>query len=236
VRFVDEHRDRFGGVEPICRALTGHGWRIAPSTSYAAKARPRSAREIREEHLSRQIRRVRLENYGVYAVHKLWCRLNREGHAVARCTVARPMRALALRGAVRGKKVVTTLQDPGGARAGDLLERDFTAPAPNRRWAAHFTHVATWSGTVYVAFVADICSRAIVGWCASTNKRTRFVLDALQMALWRRDRDGRPVGAGLVHHCDAGSQYTSFAFTTHLLWTRARTPRSAPSGTHSTTP
>ena len=206
MRFIDEHRDRFGGVEPICRTLTGHGWKIAPSTYYAAKTRPRSAREIRDEQLSEHIRRVHRDNYGVYGAHKLWCQLNREGIAVARCTVARLMRELGLRGAVRGKKIVTTTPGTDAHRAGDLIKRDFTAPAPNRRWVADFTYVATWTGTVYVAFVVDIYSRAIVGWSAATNKRTRFVLDALQMALWRRDRDGKPVGQGLIHHSDAGSQ------------------------------
>jgi putative transposase len=217
VRFIDEHRDRFGGVEPICRTLTGHGWKIAPSTYYAAKTRPRSAREIRDEQLSEHIRRVHRDNYGVYGAHKLWCQLNREGIAVARCTVARLMRELGLRGAVRGKKIVTTTPGTDAHRAGDLVKRDFTAPAPNRRWVADFTYVATWTGTVYVAFIVDIYSRAIIGWSAATNRRTRFVLDALQMALWQRDRDGKPVEHGLIHHSDAGSQYTSFAFTTHLL-------------------
>jgi putative transposase len=87
-----------------------------------------------------------------------------------------------------------------------LLGRDFTAPAPNRRWVADFTHVTAWCGIVYVAFVVDIYSRAIVGWAAATHKRAKLVLDALQMALWRRDRDGHPAGPGLLHHSDAGSQ------------------------------
>jgi putative transposase len=216
VRFIDEHRDRFGGVEPICRVLTGHGWKIAPSTYYAAKTRPRSAREIRDERLAVHIRRVHQDNYGVYGAHKVWCQLNREGIEVARCTVARLMGDPGLHGATRGNKIVTTRPGQDGHRAGDLLHRDFTAPAPNHRWVADFTHVATWAGIVYVAFVVDIYSRAIVGWSASTNKRTRFVLDALQIALWRRDRDGRPVGKGLIHHSDAGSQGGFNRWSQHL--------------------
>jgi putative transposase len=82
---------------------------------------------------------------------------------------------------------------------------------------ADFTYVATCSGIVYVAFVVGVFSRAIVGRSAATSKRAKFVLDALDMALWRRDRAGTPLGTGLVHHSDAGSQYTSFAFTEHLL-------------------
>jgi putative transposase len=127
------------------------------------------------------------------------------------------MRGMGLQGARRGRKVRTTVRDKDGQRAPDLLGRDFTAPAPNRRRVAGFTYVATWSGMVYVAFVADICSRAIVGWSAATHKRAGHVLDALQMALWRRDRDGQPAGPGGIHHSDAGSQYTSFAFTAHLI-------------------
>ncbi|SNR57670.1 Integrase core domain-containing protein [Actinomadura mexicana] len=125
---------------------------------------------------------------------------------MARCTVERLMRELGLAGVRRGRKIRTTVRDDGNDRAVDLLRRDFTAGSPNRRWVADFTHVTTWAGVVYVAFVVDIFSRAIVGWAASTTKRTRLVLDALDMALWRRDRAGHPVGPGLVHHSDAGSQ------------------------------
>lgn len=219
MRFIDEHKSRFGGVEPICRVLCEHGVSIAPSTYYAAKARPRSARAIRDAYLAGEIRRVHAENYSVYGAHKVWRQLNREGIPVARCTVRRLMTAAGLRGVVRGKRIRTTVANPGQERPADLLNRDFTAPAPNRRWVADFTHVATWAGVVYVAFVVDIYSRAIVGWAAATNKRTRLVLDAVDMGLWRRDRAGHPVEAGLVHHSDAGSQYTSFRFTSHLLET-----------------
>jgi putative transposase len=217
VRFIDEHTTRFGGVEPICRVLSEHGHKVAPSTYYAAKARPASARALRDEYLRKEIRRVFEDNYSVYGAHKIWRQLNREGIKVARCSVRRLMRAEGIHGAVRGKKIRTTVSDPAHERAGDLLNRDFTATAPNRRWVADFTHVATWAGIVYVAFVVDIYSRAIVGWAAATNKRTSLVLNALQMALWRRERAGRPVPDGLIHHSDAGSQYTSFRFTTHLI-------------------
>jgi hypothetical protein len=106
---------------------------------------------------------------------------------------------------VRGKKVRTTTRNDGNERAPDLVQRDFTAPAPNRRWVADFTHVPAWAGIVYVAFAVDIYSRAIVGWSAATNKCTKLVLDALDMGLWRRDRAGQPVEPGLIHHSDAGS-------------------------------
>jgi putative transposase len=216
VRFIDEHKRVFG-VEPICRVLSQHGAPIAPSTYYAAKSRPPSARAVRDQQLKAEITRVWKENYEVYGADKVWLELNRQGIAVARCTIERLMRQLGLAGVRRGRKVRTTVPGKGGHRASDLVGRDFTAPAPNRRWVADFTYVAAWCGIVYVAFVVDIYSRAIVGWSAATHKRAKLVLDALQMALWRRDRDGRPAGPGLVHHSDAGSQYTSFAFAAHLI-------------------
>jgi putative transposase len=216
VRFIGEHEAVFG-VEPICRVLTQHGAPIAPSTYYAAKSRPVSARAVRDGQLKAEITRVWKDNYEVYGADKVWLELNRQGIPAARCTVERLMRQLGLQGVRRGRKVRTTVPGKDGQRAGDLLRRDFTAPAPNRRWVADFTYVAAWCGIVYVAFVVDVYSRAIVGWAAATHKRARLVLDALQMALWRRDRDGRPAGPGLVHHSDAGSQYTSFAFTAHLI-------------------
>jgi putative transposase len=216
VTFIDEHRQVFG-VEPICRVLSAHGLSIAPSTYYAAKARPPSARAVRDAELDDHIQRIHADNYGVYGVRKVWHQLLREGRPVARCTVERRMRALGLHGARRGKKIRTTTPDPGHQRAADLVKRDFTASRPNTVWVADFTYVAAWCGIVYVAFVADVYSRAIVGWSASLNKRATLVLDALDMALWRRDRAGRPVGPGLVHHSDAGSQYTGFRFTAHLM-------------------
>ena len=205
MRFIDEHKGVFG-VEPICRVLSQHGAPIAPGTYYAARARPPSARAVRDEYLKAEITRVHKENREVYGADKVWLELNRQGIGVARCTTERLMRQLGLQGVRRGKKVRTTAPGRDGRRAGDLLGRDFTAPAPNRRWVADFTYVATWAGIVYVAFVVDIYSRAIVGWSAATHKRAKLVLDALQMALWRRDHDGRPPGPGLIHHSDAGSQ------------------------------
>ncbi|WP_107473642.1 IS3 family transposase, partial [Streptomyces sp. NRRL S-813] len=219
VAFIDEHRDRFGGVEPICRTLTEHGCQIAPATYYAFKKRQLapSARSVRDEELKEEIKEVYETNYRVYGARKIWRQLNRQGHHVARCTVERLMRELGIAGAVRGKKVITTMPDPAAARAPDRLDREFVAPAPNRTWVADFTHVAAWAGVVYVAFVVDTFSRRIVGWSASMSKQTQLVLDALDMGLWQRDREGRPPEPGeLIHHSDAGSQYTSFRLAEHL--------------------
>jgi putative transposase len=127
------------------------------------------------------------------------------------------MRAQGLSGAVRGRKVVTTVAGKNLERAPDLLKRKFVAAAPNRVWVTDFTYVQSWAGTVYVAFAVDTFSRRIVGWAAATNKRTQFVLDALDMGLWQRERAGIPVRPKeLIHHSDAGSQYTSFRLATHL--------------------
>ncbi len=213
--YIDEHQHLFG-VEPICRTLTEHGWPIASGTYRAHRQRLPSARARRDEWLTEQIRRVHAANYGVYGARKVWLALNREGIAVARCTVERLMRSLGLRGAVRGKTRRTTIADERAARPADLVQRRFTVDRPNRLWVADFTYVPTWSGMVYVAFVIDAYSRRILGWRAATSMKTALVLDALEMAIWARGRGGVTDLSGLIHHHDAGSQYTSIAFTERL--------------------
>jgi putative transposase len=215
VKFIREHKDSFG-VEPICRVLTQHGCQIAPSTYYDAVSRAPSARARRDEHLKAVIARVHAENYGVYGARKVWLQLNREGIEVARCTVARLMRDLGLRGARRGRRVRTTIADPAAARPADLVRRHFNPPAPDVLWVADYTYVPTWAGMVYVAFVIDAYSRRILGWRTASSMKTALVLDALEQALWTRQRAGARDLAGLIHHTDAGSQYTSIAFTDRL--------------------
>ena len=204
-RFVDAHRDRFG-VEPICRVLPA-----APSTYYAARQRPPSARQVRDEALKVKIRHVHAEHFGVYGARKLWRQLRREGIPVARCTVERLMREMGLFGAVRGKPRRTTTPDETAERPADLVERDFRAPVPNRLWVADLTYVRTWSGFAYVAFIIDAFSRYIVGWQASRSLRSDLALAALEQALWMRN----PVD-GLVHHSDRGVQYLSIRYTERL--------------------
>jgi putative transposase len=215
VRFISGHKARFG-VEPICRVLSGHGYPIAPSTYYDAAGRPPSARACRDEQLKDAITAVHQGNYGVYGARKVWLALNRQGIPVARCPVERLMRELGLAGARRGKRPQTTIADPGAARPTDLVQRQFTRPAPDRLWVADFTYVPTWSGMVYVAFVIDAYSRQILGWRAATSMRTALVPGALEQALWARRQAGQRSLAGLIHHTDAGSQYTSLAFTERL--------------------
>ena len=204
--YIDTYRDRFG-VEPICRAL-----QVAPSSYYTARCRPLSARASSDAELAPKILKVFNDNYQVYGARKLWKQLRREGELVGRDRVARLMRTLGIAGTVRGKPRRTTIPDPAAARAPDLVNRQFTATRPSQLWVSDFTYVATWSGTVYVAFVIDVFSRLIVGWRAAASMRTELVLDALEMAIWRR------VGVldGLVCHSDAGSQYTSLRYTTRL--------------------
>jgi putative transposase len=215
VSFISEHKDQFG-VEPICRVLTQHGCPIAPSTYYDAVRRAPSARTVRDERLRAEVSRVHAANYGIYGARKVWLQLNREGVPVARCTVERLMQELGLAGARRGKRVRTTIRCDAAARPADLVRRQFSPAAPDRLWVADFTYVPTWTGMVYVAFVIDAYSRRILGWRAARSMKTALVLDALEQALWTRRRSGSGSLDGLVHHTDAGSQYTSIAFTERL--------------------
>lgn len=211
IAFIDEHREVYG-VEPICKVLP-----IAPSTyhDHVAKRRDptrRSDRVKRDEVLKIEIRRVFEENFRVYGVRKVWRQLKREGIAVARCTVARLMKAMGLQGVVRGKRAKTTISDAAVPCPLDRVNRQFAADHPNSLWVSDFTYVATWSGFVYVAFVIDVYARRIVGWRASRTATAGFVLDALEQALHARC----PIDGGLVHHSDRGAQYVSIKYTERL--------------------
>jgi len=212
--YIDEHRSRFG-VESICSVL-----QFAPRTYFAAKARPLSSRAVRDGELRPAIERVHRENFGVYGVDKVWAQLNREGVRVARCTVARLMRDLGLRGVIRGKPKYTTVAGGEADRPRDLVDRSFVAGAPNRLWVADLTYVRTWSGFVYVAFITDVFSRMIVGWQASRSLRSDLALDALEQAIWARSRPGKRLHE-LVHHSDRGVQYLSIRYTERLAETGA---------------
>jgi putative transposase len=212
IAFIDDHREAYG-VEPICGVLP-----IAPSTYRAHAARRKnpalaSARERRDRALAPEVRRVFEENFSVYGARKVWRQLRREGFEVARCTVERLMRAMGLEGAVRGKKLRTTIPDRSAPCPEDRVNRRFRAPRPNVLWLSDFTYVSTWAGFVYVAFVIDAFARRIVGWRVSRTAQAGFVLDALEQALAAR----RPVGgSGLVHHSDRGVQYVSIKYSERL--------------------
>jgi putative transposase len=212
IAFIDDHRGTYG-VEPICRVLP-----IAPSTYHAHAARradpgKASARARRDAALRAEVRRVFDANFGVYGVRKVWRQLGREGTPVARCTVARLMRRMGLRGVVRGKEARTTVPAKAATCPADRVNRRFRSPCPNALWVSDFTYVATWQGFVYVAFVIDAFARRIVGWRVSRTAHAGFVLDALEQAL----HDRRPVrGGGLVHHSDRGVQYVSIRYSERL--------------------
>jgi putative transposase len=211
ISFVDAYRDDYG-VEPICRELA-----IAPSTYHAhaaRRARPETApaRVRRDTELSVEIKRVFNENFQVYGVRKVWRQLEREGHEVARCTVARLMKKMALQGVIRGGRVRTTVSDKAMPCPLDHVNRRFRAPRPNSLWVSDFTYVATWTGFVYVAFVIDAYARRIVGWRVSRSAHAGFVLDALEQAL----HDRKPASGALVHHSDRGVQYVSIKYTERL--------------------
>lgn len=214
--FIAAHREEHG-VEPICRTLATAEVPIAPSTFYARKSRPPSARATSDAAVDARIRQVHATNYGVYGARKVWKALNRQpGHdPVARCTVERRMRALGLRGVAPQRSIRTTRPRKADARPGDLLGRDFTAQAPNRRWVADITYVSTWAGFVYVAFVLDLYSRRIVGWRVAPTLRTDLALDALEHAIWQRTRAGHSL-TELIHHSDHGSQYLAIRYTERL--------------------
>ncbi len=207
--FIDEHRDEHG-VEPICRGL-----QIAPSTYYARRSRPASERSIRDARLTGLIHQVHSENYGVYGARKVHAELRRQEIPVARCTVERLMRTEGLRGVTRDKGPRTTKPAPETGRPADLVERRFNATAPNRLWVADITYIRSFAGWVYAAFVLDVFSRRIVGWQVSTRLYTELALDALDMGIWTRTKDGAEL-AGLTHHSDRGVQYRAIRYAERL--------------------
>jgi transposase InsO family protein len=216
--FIDDMRGAGHAVESTCRVLREQGCPVAARTYRAWKrVRTPCRRAISDAVLIDALLATRGTPEGLYGRRKMTHHLRRSGHQVAFCTVDRLMTDLGLSGVRRGKGVRTTIPGKDGRRAGDLLDRCFRAEAPNRVWVADFTYVRTWAGFVYVAFVLDVFAQRIVAWHAATTRTTDLVLTPLRIALWDRDRQGRPVRAGeLVHHNDAGSQYTSIRFTEHL--------------------
>jgi putative transposase len=203
--FIEERRVDFG-VEPICETLD-----VSASAYYQRASGERSARAVEDERLAEEIRLVHEANYEAYGYRRVWRALGRAGeHDVGRDRVARLMRAQEIVGAKRrGKPWRTTKRNPDASGRPDLVNRDFTAEAPNRLWVADFSYLRCWEGALFFAFVIDVFSRLVVGWQLASNMRTTLVLDALRMALGVR---GPGADVGLVHHSDHGSQYTSFDY------------------------
>jgi len=207
-RYVDQHRERFG-VEPVCQTLG-----VSASAYYRRASGQRSQRALEDERLCRRISELHEANYCAYGYRRMWKALRRAGEQVSRCRVQRLMRAEGIQGAKRrGKPWRTTTPDPDARRRADLVQRDFSASAPNRLWVADFSYLRCWEGMVFFSFVIDVYSRKVVGWQFASHMRTTLVLDALQMALSTRERVEE---IRLVHHSNRGSQYVSGDYTQTL--------------------
>ena len=196
VSFVDVHRDTWP-VAVMCRTIG-----LPERTYHAAVTRPPSKRSLSDEAHKLEIRRVWEQNYRCYGARRIFKQLHREGYPIARCTVTRLMGDIGICGVQRGKKRFTTIPDESAPRPADLVERRFVAERPNQLWLADITYASTWDGWLYVAFILDVHSRMIVGWQLADHLRTDLVLDALEMALWRRDL----TFGDLIHHSDRGCQ------------------------------
>ena len=206
--FIEEHRARFG-VEPICETLG-----VSASAYYQRATGQRSARAREDERLLGVIGELHERNYLAYGSRRMWKALLRSGEQVGRSRVERLMRQNGLQGAKRrGKPWRTTRADPSALRSPDLVQRDFDASRPDEKWFADFTYLRCWEGLVFFSFVIDAYSRKVVGWQFASHMRTTLVLDALRMALHQR-QPGADVA--LVHHSDAGNQYTSIDYTQTL--------------------
>jgi putative transposase len=206
--FIEEHRERFG-VEPICETLG-----VSASAYYQRASGQRSARQVEDERLLGVIAELHERNYLAYGSRRMWKALLRSGEQVGRSRVERLMRQAGIQGAKRrGKPWRTTRVDPSAMRSPDLVQRDFEASRPDELWFADFTYLRCWEGLVFFSFVIDAYSRKVVGWQFASHMRTTLVLDALRMALHQR-APGADVA--LVHHSDAGSQYTSIDYTQTL--------------------
>jgi len=194
-------------ISLLCRIL-----RVSRSGYYGWKGRPPSERDRENAALTQKIREIHSRSRQLYGYPRVHAELRALGVRCSRKRVARLMRKAGLRGCLRVRKKRTTRRDPyAAAPVPDLVKRNFAAAAPNKIWTADITYVGTREGFLYLAFILDVYSRKVVGWSMTNHLRTELVVDALEMALWRR----RP-GAGLIHHTDRGAQYTALSFGKRL--------------------
>src|SRR5690606_36134439 len=206
VAYIDAYKGLFG-VEPICRVLKDHDFKIAPSTYYAYRSRPPSTRSLSDARLLPIVAEVHRDNYGVYGVRKMWRALLRRGELIGRDQVARLMRLGRLRGATRAKRPKRGASPLQGVRAPDLVRRDWFRGAPDLVWVADFTHVRTREGWMYVAFLQDGFSRRILGFTVRSSMGAELVTSTLLQAVSvRRRTNPEFVGHGVIHHSDAGGQ------------------------------
>lgn len=230
--FIDTMRAEGHAVESICRVLREQGCQIAARTYRSWRGGAVAARTVTEAQVIDAVRaaawitvvdaagreRRKLTPEGLYGRRKMTALIRRTIIADAsRGSVDRAMRTLGLTGIRRDKGVRTTIPAKDGIRAGDLLNRDFTAPRPDHTWVMDFTYVRSWAGWVYVAFIVDVFSQRIVAWHAQTNKEVELVMIPLRMGLWERGRQGHRVQPRQLRaHSDAGSQYTAVTYTEKL--------------------
>lgn len=227
--FIDKMRGTGHAVESVCRVLSSQGCQIAARTyrSWTQPDRPVADRALSDALVADTVRdlawkldedgRRRLTPEGLYGRRKMTALVKRELPGASAGSVDRAMRTFGLQGVRRAKGIRTTIPSKDGRRAGDLLDRDFTAAAPNRTWVMDFTYVRTWAGFIYTAFIVDCFAQKILAWHVAAVKDTELVMIPLRMAIWQRHREGHPVVPGeLIGHSDAGSQYTSVRFTEHL--------------------
>jgi len=233
VAFIDECRQAGHAVESICRVLREQGCQIAARTyrTWSSIGQHVADRTVSDAIVMNAVREAawtvdhdgpmagirRLTPEGLYGRRKMTAFIQRTLPGASPGSVDRAMKALGLNGIRRSKGVRTTIPGKDGRRAGDLLNRDFTACAPNRTWVMDFTYCRTWVGFVYVSFIVDVFAQRIVAWHAATSKDVELVMTPLRMATWQRQREGHPIERDqLIGHADAGSQYTSITFTEHL--------------------
>lgn len=227
--FIDSMREQGYAVESVCRVMRELGLKIAARSYRVWKqpGRPVADRTVTDAQVVDMVRDIawtvdhtgkrKMTPEGLYGRRKMLALIRRTSPGVTRGAVDRAMKLLSLVGVRRSKAIRTTVPGKDGKRAGDLLNRDFSTHAPNRKWVTDFTYCRTWAGWVYVAFITDCFADKIVGWHASTCMDTELVMVPLKIALWQRDREGHPHRPGeLICHSDAGSQYTSIRFSEHL--------------------
>jgi len=195
--FIDVQRATYG-VSVLCRVLG-----VSRSGFYAWAGRPPSSHEVSDAVLTEQVRTAFTSNRSVYGAPRVHAELAADGVRAGRKRVARLMRGAGLVGCHRRKRSFSvTRQDPAAAAAPDLVERSFTATAPNQLWVADVTYVPTVVGWLYLACVTDVFSRMIVGWSMASHRKTELVVDAVTMAVGRR---GGHV-PGVIHHSDRGAE------------------------------
>jgi putative transposase len=204
--FVAKHR----GTWPVALMCGTLG--VSRGGFYAWLRRPRSQRERRDQALDKLIKRSFADSDRTYGARRVWRDVLAAGMDCGLHRVERLMREAALRARPRRRGLP---KDEGSRSeiADNVLDRQFTAEAPNQKWVADFTYVSTWQGFVYVAFVVDVFARRIVGWRVSSSMQTDFVLDALEQALYARRAER---GGELVHHSDRGSQHVSIRYSERL--------------------